>query len=248
VFRTSLGSVRPTCSVGSAGTPRGAGRDSAQGGLRYSAVVEQRIVAIGGGATGEPLRDYILALSGHRRPKLLWVNTGMAEDARGALRIYDFFAGRAEVSRLEFFPWPPQDLRDFVLGHDIVFVGGGNPANMLAVWRVHGFDRVVREAWDEGRVLAGSSGGMHGWFEACVTDSFGPQLQGMRDGLGFLPGSACAHFDDEELRRPLLSSACRSRGLPGRLRSRLGRGALLRRNRTGRGRHSSDGWRSCIPH
>jgi dipeptidase E len=248
VFRTSLGSVRPTCSVGSAGTPRGAGRDSAQGGLRYSAVVEQRIVAIGGGATGEPLRDYILALSGHRRPKLLWVNTGMAEDARGALRIYDFFAGRAEVSRLEFFPWPPQDLRDFVLGHDIVFVGGGNPANMLAVWRVHGFDRVVREAWEEGLVLAGSSGGMHGWFEACVTDSFGPQLEGMRDGLGFLPGSACAHFDDEELRRPLLSSACRSRGLPGRLRSRLGRWAPLHRNRTGRGRHSSDGWRSCIPH
>jgi peptidase E len=76
------------------------------------------------------------------------------------------------------------------------------PQNMLAVWRVHGFDTIAREAWEEGLVLAGSSGGMHGWFEACVTDSFGPQLQGMRGGLGFLPGSACAHFDDEESRRP----------------------------------------------
>lgn len=40
------------------------------------------------------------------------------------------------------------------------------------------------------------------WFEAGVTDSFGPELAGMRDGLGFLPGSACPHYDGEELRRP----------------------------------------------
>jgi len=190
----------------------------------YSAVVEQRIVAIGGGATGEPLRDYILALSGNRCPKLLWVNTGMAEDARGALRVYDFFEGRAAVSRLEFFPWPPQALRDFVLHHDVVFVGGGNPANMLAVWRVHGFDAIVREAWDEGLVLAGSSGGMHGWFEACVTDSFGPQLEGMRDGLGFLPRQRLRALRRRGVAPALLPDSCRSRGLPGRLRSRLGVG------------------------
>jgi dipeptidase E len=163
--------------------------------------VEQRIVAIGGGATGEPLRDYILALSGNRRPKLLWVNTGMAEDARGALRIYDFFEGRAAVSRLEFFPWPPQDLRDFVLRHDVVFVGGGNPANMLAVWAVHGFDELLRRAWEEGVVLSGSSAGGICWFEHGVTDSFGPGLAPY-EFLGFLPGSFCPHFDDEELRRP----------------------------------------------
>ena len=41
------------------------------------------------------------------------------------------------------------------------------------------------------------------WFEAGVTDSFGPQLEGMRDGLGFLPGSACPHYDGEERRRPV---------------------------------------------
>ncbi len=110
------------------------------------------------------------------------------------------------MSRLEFFPWAPQDLRDFVLGHDIVFVGRGNPANMLAVWRVHGFDTIAREAWEEGLVLAGSSGGMHGWFEACVTDSFGPQLQGMRPWIS-------ARQRLRALRRrgvapPLLPSAC----------------------------------------
>ena len=73
---------------------------------------------------------------------------------------------------------------------------------MLAVWRVHGFDEVLREAWEHGIVLCGGSAGMICWFEASVTDSFGPQLEGMRDGLAFLRGSACPHYDGEERRRP----------------------------------------------
>jgi peptidase E len=78
---------------------------------------------------------------------------------------------------------------------------------MLAIWRVHGFDRILREAWEQGIVLCGSSAGMICWFEASVTDSFGPQLAAMNDGLGFLPGSACPHYDDEELRRPFYREA-----------------------------------------
>jgi len=74
---------------------------------------------------------------------------------------------------------------------------------MLAVWRVHGFDRILREAWEPGVVLAGWSAGMICWFEAGVTDSCGAQLEGMRDGLGFLTGSACPHYDGEERRRPV---------------------------------------------
>jgi peptidase E len=74
---------------------------------------------------------------------------------------------------------------------------------MLAVWRVHGFDRILREAWERGILLTGWSAGMICWFEAGVTDSFGPQLEGLRDGLGFLPGSACPHYDGEERRRPV---------------------------------------------
>ena len=74
---------------------------------------------------------------------------------------------------------------------------------MLAVWRVHGFDAILREAWEAGVLLCGWSAGMICWFEAGITDSFGPQLEGMSDGLGFLPGSACPHYDGEEWRRPV---------------------------------------------
>lgn len=85
----------------------------------------------------------------------------------------------------------------------MILVCGGNTANLLAVRRVHGFDEILREAWESGVVLSGWSAGVICWFEASVTGSFGPQLAGMHDGLGFLPGSACPHYDAEELRRPV---------------------------------------------
>jgi peptidase E len=111
-----------------------------------------------------------------------------------------------ELTRFSFWPWPPENLRELALSHDAILVCGGNTANLLAVWRVHGFDRILREAWESGVVLFGWSAGMICWFEACVTDSFGPQLAGLRDGLGFLPGSACPHYGGEELRRPVYTS------------------------------------------
>jgi dipeptidase E len=102
---------------------------------------------------------------------------------------------------VEFFPFPPDDLRELVLSQNVIVVGGGNTANLLAIWRVHGFDVLLREAWEQGIVLTGSSAGMICWFEAGVTDSFGP-LAALRDGLGILPGSACPHYDGEKDRRP----------------------------------------------
>ncbi len=116
---------------------------------------------------------------------------------------YESFAHRAEPSHVSFNPWPRSDIREHVLAQDAIYVAGGNTANMLAVWRVHGFDVVLREAWERGILLCGTSAGMICWFEAGVTDSFGPQLEGMSDLLGFLPGSACPHYDGEEQRRPV---------------------------------------------
>ena len=145
--------------------------------------------------------EYVLGLARGRR--LLYVGTASMEDSFLTLDMYQRLRGLAEVSHLEFRSWPPADLRGFTLGHDVILVGGGNTANMLAVWRVHGFDEILREAWREGIVLTGWSAGMICWFEAGVTDSFGPQLAGMRDGIGLLPGSGCPHYDGEELRRPV---------------------------------------------
>jgi peptidase E len=147
------------------------------------------------------LVEYVLGLARGRR--LLYVGTASMEHPDTTEAVDGVLRGLAEVSHLELRQWPPDDLRGFALAHDVILVGGGNTANMLAVWRVHGFDEILREAWREGIVLTGWSAGMICWFEAGVTDSFGPQLAGMQDGLGLLPGSACPHYDGEDLRRPV---------------------------------------------
>jgi dipeptidase E len=159
-----------------------------------------QIVALGG-YPDDVMLDHVLSLA--RGPRVLYVPTASNEDPARALDWYERLHGRCEFTPLRFYPWPPDDLRALTLAHDVVMVPGGNTANMLAVWRVHGFDAILRDAWQAGVLLTGWSAGMICWFEAGVTDSFGPQLQGMRDGLGFLPGSACPHYDGEERRRPV---------------------------------------------
>jgi peptidase E len=144
--------------------------------------------------------DAVLELGGRR---VCFVPTASGDEGWQLVRFYESFAGRAEASHVTFNPWPRVDLREHVLAQDAIYVSGGNTANALAIWRVHGFDEVLREAWERGVLLCGWSAGMICWFEAGVTDSFGPELAGMRDGLGFLPGSACPHYDGEERRRPV---------------------------------------------
>ena len=168
---------------------------------------ERHIVGLGSaGSTDDETRRllaYVLGLADADAARVCVVPTAVGDDAEAVLRLYGLLPRDAVPSYLPFFPWPPAGIREFALAQDVIFVGGGNTANMLAIWRVHGFDGILREAWEAGIVLTGWSAGMICWFEAGVTDSFGPQLEGMRDGLGFLAGSACPHYDGEERRRPV---------------------------------------------
>jgi dipeptidase E len=159
-----------------------------------------------GGFPSPALWNRVLELAGGDR---VLVDHAASPDYTGPLGL----AGH--VTDLSFYPWPPDDLRELALAADAILVCGGNTANMLAVWRLHGFDRILREAWESGVLLTGWSAGMICWFEAGVTDSFGPQLEGMRDGLGFLPGSACPHYDGEERRRPVYTRLVREGFPPG---------------------------------
>jgi peptidase E len=181
---------------------------------------KRTIVAMGGLSWEDDerrrLEDYFLGLArADGRPRVLIVPTASADGAESTLLLLTQLSDRAEVSHLPFFPWPPDNLRELALAQDVIYVTGGNTANALAIWRVHGFDKILREAWDAGVVLTGWSAGMICWFEACVTDSFGPQLEGMADGLGFLPGSACPHYDGEDERRPVYTRLVAEGFLPG---------------------------------
>jgi dipeptidase E len=166
-----------------------------------------QIIALGGGGetveqTGL-LTDYVVRAAGVERPKVCFVPVAVGDASEEIAYFFEtMWAGRGELSVARFFPWPRPNLREHILAQDVVVVSGGNTANLLAIWRTHGFDATLREAWEAGVVLTGASAGMICWFEASITDSFGPQLEGMRDGLGVLSGSACPHYDGEAARRP----------------------------------------------
>ena len=179
----------------------------------------RRIVGIGGGfgasGPGSKLDEYVLQLTGRDRPKVLYLPTPVADADPAIVNFYDRFAGRAEATHLKLFGAPEEARwRPGLLDQDVIVVSGGNTANALAVWRTHGVDAALREAWERGAVMCDASAGMICWFECSVTDSFGPQLGPLRDGLGFLPGSACPHYDSEPRRRPLYRELVAA-GFPG---------------------------------
>lgn len=180
---------------------------------------ERHIVAMGGGGftDDDPLiDDYILSLTGKERPRVCFIPTASGDAASYVERFYAAFTRRScEPTHLSLFQLPYPAIGDILRSHDVVYVGGGSTANMLAIWRMHGLDETLRQAWERGVVLAGISAGGLCWFEAGVTDSLSPELVPWRDGLGFLPGSFCPHYDGEELRRPVFTKLVREGFPPG---------------------------------
>jgi peptidase E len=153
-----------------------------------------------------PVFDLAFQLAGDpARPRICHVGTATGDDPARVAGFYGAFADRdVAVSHLSLFPMPTvPDLRAHLLAQDVVWVGGGSVANLLAVWRVHGLDDVFREAWQAGVVLAGVSAGSLCWHQGGTTDSFGPDLRPVTNGLGLLPCSNGVHYDSEAQRRPL---------------------------------------------
>jgi len=180
---------------------------------------ERTIVAIGGGGFGRDpydprLDNYLLSLVDSDHPKIALLPQATAESKDYIVRFFQAYSLRAEATWISLFNREIQDLRSALLSQDLIFVGGGNTANMLAIWRVHGVDEILREAWNAGIVLCGVSAGAICWFESSVTDSFGRQLGPLQDGLGLLPGSFCPHYDGEVRRRPVYQKLVASRVLP----------------------------------
>jgi peptidase E len=172
-------------------------------------------VACGGEQLLYPtLTRYVLELAGKPRPKILFVPTASGDATAYLLTFYQAMAGvECEPSHLLLFNRTVDDIDAFVRSQDIVMVGGGNTANMLAIWRLHGVDDALRTAYQSGTVLTGWSAGCICWFEAGITDSFTPELGPLHDGLRLLKGSACPHYDSEERRRPVYTREIAA-GLP----------------------------------
>jgi peptidase E len=172
---------------------------------------------IGFDPAGTPLLlAYAASLTGAPVPRICMLHTAMGDDPAAYLRSYQLLGSiPGRISHLQLFPMPNvSDPADLLLSQDMIFVGGGSVANMLAVWRVHGVDEIMRRAWQVGIVLSGVSAGAICWFTSGTTDSFGTDLRPFTDGLGLLAPSFCPHYDSEARRRPLYQALVADGALP----------------------------------
>jgi len=181
-----------------------------------------QIITLGGGGfsmePNNPLLDkYILTQSIKSNPEVCFLPTASGDSESYISNFYSFFEKLdCNPSHLSLFNPQTKNLEDFILKKDIIYVGGGNTKNLLAIWKDWGLDVILRRAWDQGVILAGISAGSLCWFEEGVTDSFGDGLEPIKC-LGFLKGSNCPHYDGEFDRRPsyhkLISSGLIKNGL-----------------------------------
>lgn len=165
----------------------------------------RQIVAMGGGGfLMEPdnplLDDYVLTLKRGHDSRVCLLPTASGDSDRMIAQFYTWLGPRCRPTHLPLFNRIHEDAEALLMAQDVIYVGGGNTVNMLAVWRAHGVDRALRRAYDAGIVLTGVSAGALCWFDGGLTDSFGG-LAPLDDGLGFVGGSFCPHYDQGE-RRP----------------------------------------------
>jgi peptidase E len=153
------------------------------------------------------------------RSRVCYVPTAVGDLPEAIAAKAEYFAGRADVefSVLRLFTQPSvPDVRAHLLSQDVILVEGGSVVNLMAVWRAHGLPRIMRECWDAGVVLAGSSAGSLCWHAGGPTDSFRDSLDPFTDGLGFVPYSNSVHDDlADQPRRRVYRELVASGQLPG---------------------------------
>ncbi len=163
--------------------------------------VARQIVAFGGGGfsmeSGNPLLDdYVLGLTGAERPRVCFLPSASGDADHYVVRFYRAFpAGTCEGSHISLFrrEQGPADLREHLLSQDLIYVGGGSVVSLIGVWRAHGIDAILREAWESGVVLCGLSAGSLCWFAEALSGFHGVPRR--VEGLGLLPFSNCVHYE-----------------------------------------------------
>jgi dipeptidase E len=173
----------------------------------------------GGGFTmqerSSALDRFVLDLTRRPVPRVCFLPTASGDPREQATRFQErFSAWPCEPSILSLFHLGRDrlDPREHLLAQDAIYVGGGSMRNMLAVWREHGVDAVMRAAWERGIVLAGLSAGAMCWLEGGVTMSAGAPAPAA--GLSLLPGSLSVHLDSEPERLTVYREAVGDGRLP----------------------------------
>lgn len=182
-----------------------------------------KIIAIGGGQIGQPKKDgsgnypvettaidrRILQLTNKKNPKLLFLPTASYDSTEYYEAIKKQFTrvgfDAVDALYLSDKTFTKEQIKNTILSYDAIYVGGGNTLRMMVIWRRHGVDEVLKQAFEKGIVLAGISAGSICWFRWGSSDS--RKFTSKSDklikvtGLGLIDALHCPHYDTEPFRQ-----------------------------------------------
>ncbi|HHT15211.1 MAG TPA: type 1 glutamine amidotransferase-like domain-containing protein [Clostridiales bacterium] len=181
--------------------------------------MNRKIVAIGGGENGRmtdegsrlpyetaPMDEEIIRLTGEKQPNFLMLaHASPLERQQGYFEtMRDIYGGRygcnCRILKSDELT-DQQKVHELLDWADIIYEGGGNTLDMIALWKETGFNKALQNAWEQGKVMCGLSAGANCWFESCSTASlkkFGDdQPLTIMDCLGFLQGMFVPHCDEK---------------------------------------------------
>jgi dipeptidase E len=160
-------------------------------------------ILLTGGAYGPVWMNYLVKLTGKEKPKVCFLPTA-AGDNQAYISYW--------LESAKKFPIDPYVQKVFIesstqkvsfeeslLEMDAILVPGGNTLDLMALWKAHGIDKVLKKAWEKGIVLTGSSAGAICWFHEGLSDSRPIALSAV-ECLGFLKGSISPHYHSSKTR------------------------------------------------
>ena len=180
-----------------------------------------KIIAIGGGFDEHEdrvkLARDVMELTGKRTPRYLQIpTTGYDFADGGSVAFYCKMGCDVDILYLTHAYMTEEIIRQKIESADMIHVPGGNLKFTADTWRRTGADKYLKKAFEDGKVLFGSSSGAMCWFRQGFDDC-GPEDSFMFvDALGLLPYNNVPHyegefwqtFNDYAAKTPLSSVCC----------------------------------------
>ena len=176
--------------------------------------MQKRIIAIGGGEiknkTTLKIDEYIANLAkahaGEKRANALFIGTASHDSMpyfNSFRKTYtSVFDIKAEVALMVYGEMSVEKIAGKIEAADCIYIGGGDTVFMLDKWKEFGIDKMIIDAYNQGKIICGLSAGAICWFKDMYTDYEIMRGQSseyvLKKGLGVLDGAMCPHFNERE--------------------------------------------------
>ena len=176
--------------------------------------MQKTIIAIGGGEirnkTTLKIDEYVANKAkehaGEKRANALFIGTASHDSMpyfNSFRKTYtSVFDIKAEVALIVYGEMDIARIKGKIEMADCIYIGGGDTVFMLEKWKETGMDKLIIDAYNQGKIICGLSAGAICWFKDMYTDYEIMRGQSadyvLKKGLGILDGAMCPHFNERE--------------------------------------------------